>query len=1080
MLQRYTQQACRCASTSTARPCRHSLPPIAVAPPTRSHSRSAPSAANAVATQELERPFSYTAPLWRAAPAANERWFGALRPGWTGWLREAHHPPSSHTRPDPPNAPHHPHRNREHALAPPAASSDPASGAAPVIDDAMASRLAAYFAARGPRSTLSSFRDEFGAYLSVAEQADMPLLRAMVLEDALVAETGARRRKLLGMERFATRTGDGEEGGEVGRVVKSGEARPAVLDVRVEQEMERAPRRREGEEKMLTAGADELSLVSEVVESETPPEVVEEELDEPAAAALLRQHVALSPPSGTADTPSAERLAHAWDVFCESADLGDSPSDLSLALSLLLHLASPPPSSAPAPTAAPNLPLALRVLSSLLDVFSDDVVAPSPSGPAAASLPHDARVQVVLLRTAATVALSEDFVALAVEALGALGRVREAHPRLDDVPETAQDSEMVERALERAVALLADESHATYRPSSARTASTSTSSPSLLAQSSSLLRLAARWSAPLTTDTNSPFLPARDRLAPLLGAFAAEAAHRCAWGPLAQHCATWTPRGWVPPPEARWPLKLARWLAGDAPMSTYPDEAPGVRPVRTDDFARFVLGMCRLLRRGEAGRGWTTEDKADWLDLLCSSRAATGRTRAAARALALAWHAAAPPTSTSTSTGTAPFVLRGGTLLALVRTSLPPYTRGGPRAREQAAYLVGAHLSVLAARGSPYARPDGHIAHWDLTTLAQAYALLGDGASAAHVLRRLLEQKIVPDRKDVEAVLVGQARAAATEDRDRAVGLVRTAARFGIRVDYATLEGVLDALLEGVAREGRAASSIVGDAAVESTEERQTRLAAERDKVVASVCDLASTLGATRADLSRLERYAADFLPLRAAAAPPSSSSSPSPPSTSRDRRGPTLPSPAAALHQLRLARASSDYHTARRVFLRAVQGPDLSLRDERALLVALETCDRAYAAAWGSRSKDAVRRAARDVIDAALAPLVNDSGLEGGAAREPTLIVSAKALDAVLVWIIRAGDVPAVDALMDAMRDQAELLGQVEPLSPSEAVEEKVVRWAVGQVGRDEVLQGDGWLAGAATRVMAVSQPAVEQHQEQ
>ncbi|GAA5856664.1 hypothetical protein JCM9279_004864 [Rhodotorula babjevae] len=1083
MLQRYTAHACRCPSTSTATvPCRHSLPTIVA----RTHSKSAPSSATAHVERELERPFTYTAPLWRAQQPAADHWFGALRPGWTGWHHRDSSPPApsiEYTRPEPPE---HPRPARAPASAgdePPPSSS--AGAGAGTIDDAMASRLAAYFAARGPRSTLSQFRDEFGDYLAVAERADLPLVKAMVLEDVMLAdETSARRRKWLGMERFATPDGGtgGEVEGEVRRVVEGGRARPAVLEVSVDREEERAPRRKEGEERdvSLRLDAGELAAASESVDAASALEVELEELDAPGAAVLLREYAA-----GRSGPTSSERVALAWDTFLDTADLAESASDLELALSLLVRLAEPAVATTTTPSSsasAANLPLALRVLDSLLDVFSDDVVAPNPTAP---SLAHDARLQVVLLRTAATVALSDALLRLAVRALEALARVRLEHPALEGAPETETrlDGELLEGALGMAMARLRDERHETYRPSTLRD-DADADAPSLVALSSSLLRVAAQWSPPARTSTSTslsssttpaPALVVPRALAVHLAAFADELAHRYKWGLLAAHWATWAARGWIMP---RWHLRLVRWLAGDAPYSTYPLDQPSptslptatpqrsTRTVRRRDFERLALATSAHLQRGLVGRTWTTEQRCDWLDLLCTSRAATPRTRRAARRSALAWHVA------GTAPRAAPFVVRAGTLLALVRTARAPHVRGGKaaqaRATSEAAYLVGAHLAALANKQSPFASATGEIAHFDLTTLAQAYGLLGDTASAAQVFRRLLEQKTVPDRKDVEVVLVAQAAASP----DKALELVGTAARFGIQVDVDMLELVLRALLEAV--NGRARGALPplsapsapspAAAALEPTAaELEQRAWHERNQVLVGLLELAKELGLAPEDRRRLARYAHDFLPLRpSAAALPGAATLPHHLPSTTATHIPLHDSPAAALEQLRAAHAQGDHRAAAHVLRRAVER--LGLRDEGALMLALDTCARALARAplcrggrgKGSDKRDEVRAVARDVIDVALAPV-------------PTLVETQRGLDAVLEWVPKVGDVEAVEGLMELMHEQAEVAGQGEPVAPSDKVVEKTVRWAVGQVGKEELLAREAWLGKAARRIVKV-----------
>ncbi|BGP43827.1 hypothetical protein JCM10450v2_008025 [Rhodotorula kratochvilovae] len=866
----------------------------------------------------------------------------------------------------------------------------------------MAGRLSAYFASRGPRGALSQFRDEFGDYLSVAEQAHMPLLKAMVLEDASLVDLGARQRKHLRMERFATT--DAQEGGEVQRLVERGVARPAVVDVESEPE-EPARRRKEGE-----AQAAQLPSKEPDVLEEHELAVEDEELDTPAAIALLRDFVS---PTAT-DAPAQSRLALVWDAFSADADLRDSADDLELAVSTLHRLADPPAGT------SPDLPLALRVLESLLEVLPDDIVAPQLSD--VDDMPQDARLQVVLLRTAANVAVSEDYLSLATRALQSLERLRTAYPSLATSPESVLDVELLETALEQNNVHLVDERHVTYRPSTVATSS-DTARPSVIALSAALLHLAARWRPSDTSDIGTPVLPSS--LAPILASFAEEAAHRHRWDLLTQQWAIWSARGWTLP---HWHAKLARWLAGDAPYSTYPlapGETRSARPVRTDEFARFALSTCAALRAGVVGREWALDARSEWLELLCSSRASSPSTRRAARTLALTWHAAAPPSSA------APFVLRASALLALVRTSLPPFASGGPRTRAQAAQLVALHLSALVSRGSPYARADGQIAHFDLTTLAQAYGLLGDAASVAQVFRRLLDQRTLPDRKDVELVLAG---AAQRTDRAQALQLVETAGRLGIRVDYATLEGVLRGLLEAAARAQRQHSDAHAAAADPTY---------ERDVALAGVLHLARTLGARSADLARLRRFADDFLALRPAEA----------------RAPPRKDSPAAAAEQIRRARAAGDAEGARRAFARLTSAEGLVARDGKAVVLALEACEAAWRAARDGGARARVRQAMQEVVERALAPLT-DAG-------EPSMVRSARALDLVLGVLPRVGDVEAVDALMEVMREQADVLGEEEALQPTEKGAEKIVRWAVAQQGREGVLAGSGWLAGAARRLL-------------
>ncbi|GJN94147.1 hypothetical protein Rhopal_007221-T1 [Rhodotorula paludigena] len=993
MLQRATAAACRCASTSTALPCRHSA--------VRSYSRSTSRTAASVQPARAEpgnASLEYGAPLW-SAPSPQTRWFG----------------PS-----DPPSA----------------------NASALPLDDSLANRLSAYLTSRGPRTALSSFRDEFGEYLAVADRADMPLVRAMVLEDAHLAAQSNKAKNRLGLERFATK--ELVEGGKLQIVLAHDQNAVQQIDeVAQEREQKRAARRapHEAEAHFPRLAEDAVGVEARSVEAESPAEGAVFENGTDAAAFLRRVLV----PSTTSIAPNS--LASAWDPFAATADLSDSPTDLELAVALLHHLSAP---SAPDATSARNLPLALRVLQSLLEVLSDDVVAPQPA--AADGVPDDARLQAVLLRTAANIAVEEDFLPLAVQSLQSLDRLVRKHAALG----STSDAELASQAAELAVEHLADQRAVTYRPSA------NAPDASTLATAASLFQLVSPSVPVLRNGKVRPSLPSP--LSTLLSAYADEAAHRHRWDLVAQHWQLWAPRGWSLP--TRWTLKLARWLAGEAPYSTYgPPPAPGQRSIRVariDQFARFVTATTRALRLGwtSSAEGWTSEDRSEWLDLLCQSTAATPFTASLARQTARRWQTEAPPTS--------PFMLRAPTLLALVRTAVPPKAETA-FAAEQGRELLLAHLGALVSPQSPYARADGSITHFDLTTLAQGFALLGDTDSFAQVFRRLLEQRVVPDRKDVEVVLAQAHKVAAAKGGKRAsaagqaLGLVRRAAEMGIKVDVAMLQRVMHSALERVLQDLRADSQ-AGD-----PKAARLRASVARREAVDGVLQVAERMGATLAELDQLRTYADDFLPLRTIPLAPSVSGSDAIPP--HRNRLPAALSPAAALQLLRQARLSANARNAslaEQVFLRATSSldPSSSTRpgsqstnayDERLILLALE-------AILAAEDSDAsTRRAAlRRVIDRALAPLTAPSTAPG-ASGATSLIRSREGVDVVLRALVRIGEVAAIDRFVELLRRQSEATGLRRVLQPSDDARYTVVRWAVGEFGRGAVTAGHGWLGQAA-----------------
>ena len=229
--------------------------------------------------------------------------------------------------------------------------------------------------------------------------------------------------------------------------------------------------------------------------------------------------------------------------------------------------------------------------------------------------------------------------------------------------------------------------------------------------------------------------------------------------------------------------KLLRWYGGDAPFGVYgagEEREEGRRTTRTlrpREFAELAAATFGATGRGEGGVGeWTREEKQKWIELLCSSRAAGGRTRDLARRFYVLF--AAQGTQRRS-----PFVLSGKALLALVRVSTPPVGN----AEKFAATIVKHFIASITSPGSPYSSPSRIIEHYDLTTLAHCYALLGDPSSAAQVYRKLLDQKMLPDSTDVELILAAAARRRPTD----AILYLRMAAGAGIVISREMLEGVI-------------------------------------------------------------------------------------------------------------------------------------------------------------------------------------------------------------------------------------------------------------------------------------------------
>ncbi|GAA5923135.1 hypothetical protein JCM1841_000082 [Sporobolomyces salmonicolor] len=1014
MLTRSVPNACRCASTSTARPCHHA----------QQYARSTPSASAPAPSAEPARSspsFDQSSSLW---PNRNQKWFDSVRPGWAGWIAQDRVKPSTSSSSALLSLSYPPTRRPS---TPPTPSQQRHVPSEP-LDDTAVNRISAYMTFRGPRAALSQFEDEYGELLDMAEKGDMPFLKAMVMEDMEVAKMSSNERNKLQMERFAAPRLDEKK--QMFATKGFGEMIDPEGKAEVPEETV-GPRRRpaEGQE------GEAVSVTPLGEEAVEPTDA--ERLSRRLAVGFLRQVVASGsrdeplPPDLASATPFAAhdeaRLRLVWTAFLSEADLDNSIDDFRFALSFLHYLAAPSSPSRHLTTTptAPYLPLALEVFETLVDVLPEELVASEPTPPL--SLPHDASLQLVLLRTIANAALSEDLLALACRTLLSLDAVRTLHPSLSSSSDADVDIDLLTSTLSSILADLSHERKSAYRPVSLPSASSSPDS--LLSLAHSLLCLFGKWIPQAYTDTDQPVLPAPIRVA--LSSFAEEAAARYRWDAIADVWRVWSEKGWE---LEKSHLKFARWLAGEAPYSTYAlspaedsagkrtSERPrrSVRAVQTDLFARFAEATHVQLRRRTIGSHWTSDDKFEWIELLCASKASTGATRSFARRICTFWSDQAPLGTPS------PFVPRGRAFLNLARTALPPYGTDPDFVRK----LAASFIASLIHPSSPYAVKDGKIDHYDLTTLAQVYTMLGDHDSVAQVYRRLLAQKILPDQADVTTILT----AAPKRHAESALSFVKQAGEVGLRISYEVIEGVLRSVLEDELKTRQ-----------DSEGEQPRRADLRLQNKVNSMYQLAEDLGLGAEDVARLRYVAATFLPLT------------SPSSTARLPVGPLLDllvspttgaiNPTVTLALLRKSKSAHDWGLAVKVFLRATEtsspAAPAPLHTDRLLRLTLDALLASHAR-LKSPSREQIRQALVSVIDRSLVP-------------SPPLIASRATLDLCLRAMLKVGDVDAVDRLMEVLR------GAGVSVKPSEDVKTTVGRWARGLLGKEAVDEREGWVADAA-----------------
>ncbi|KAL8291363.1 hypothetical protein RQP46_002341 [Phenoliferia psychrophenolica] len=435
----------------------------------------------------------------------------------------------------------------------------------------------------------------------------------------------------------------------------------------------------------------------------------------------------------------AARLAALWTTFHAEVDLESSPTDLTLVLAFLQHIVDSP---------SPSLPLALKVLESLLDSDENVSLAAAPLLPL---LPAPAKVKFVVLRTLVALATSAQLFPTAHAALLALANLRAEHNVARG--EEPADLELLHDTIDRLTDSLREARQVEYEPRALEP-----DHPLVVAHSLAIDLLPA-WT-PLPT---SPTLdPTTSRL---LSLYTDEAAARVRWDLVARTVETWgprprrvavrgpptTPTGWR---LERHHLKLLRWYSGEAPFSAYGvlEGAPGAaadhrrhrsrsrriaQPTRAYDLA--IAASHSFVQTPALLTDWSNFDKSNWIELLSDSRVASHRTRSLARRFHTLF--------VSTATPSSPFLLTPRALLTLVRVSCAPIGKSHAFATS----LVASRVALLSSPSSPFSAPT--FDHYDLTTLAQAYLLLDDQKSMVAVYDRLLQQRIVPTQADVDVIL---------------------------------------------------------------------------------------------------------------------------------------------------------------------------------------------------------------------------------------------------------------------------------------------------------------------------------------
>lgn len=459
-------------------------------------------------------------------------------------------------------------------------------------------------------------------------------------------------------------------------------------------------------------------------------------------------------------------LGELWTTFSNTHDLSTSPQDLHLAFSFLTYLVAPiKPNHPTAQPPSKYLPLALVVFRNLVDnhISESSVSTPEPGSSGGVTL------QKVFLRTIINASLDEGFSHLAYSALNSLASLKESNPATTTTTnEVDPDLILVQETITSLLNILSEESQDNYRP---RLAFDTPFEKAPLTQALTLIStLLPRYTYPasdLVKQQNSHrnISLSTDRI---LTTFIDEAASRSRWDLVARCWELWGDGefglGYVMPRRRR---KLLRWYSGEAPFTTYArslkQELAGTKSIRTVNIRQFSDLAAATFKIAIAGKDkgqisrWSIGEKSDFIELLCNSKAANSRTRDLARRYFKFFLKLNPRGSTY------PFSLSGSGLLAIVRSSTVPVD--SENRLEFCTSAVNNYISLITSPSSPYSNystssstSSMNIAHYDLTILAQCYSLMGDINSVSQVYTKLLQQKIIPDLKDITLIVVTLAK----------------------------------------------------------------------------------------------------------------------------------------------------------------------------------------------------------------------------------------------------------------------------------------------------------------------------------
>lgn len=712
--------SCSCASTSTALPCPHAVRSYAtttIVPPPKERTRA--------------KALDFTAPLFERK-RGTAPWFNpSTTSGSERWMSKSRTAPTIDSSVQ---------RNVV------ARRTDRSTRLQEMREQNKLALVKSYLALRSsthsllrmlPQSTIKQLLDD-------TELHNLPLVKQMLSQDLRNLKITAKQ-----WQEEKDRTGDLAEYSEREVVNQLGRAN----------EMDAA---REGEVVVKQEKGDKiLSWMGEDYGNDTWSEVVNSLDQQQARRHLLSivdaPSIDVLPPvvvDSFPDISDLERLDKIWSQFSysppaplpESTPPALSGEDYRVSLSLLLKIVTPSYLNAQS-----ALPLALRIFRRLVSSRSipQDAIADTPDEVRVdgEALSSEIIFRLVILRTIVGAATEQKEHTIAMDALKALAGLRSNHLETGELTSDV-DFKLLQRQFEDAVYDAQELSRNHYR----LRAPLSPSDPLLVAYSFLYEILPSFSHPPLTR-------PSSTLVVQLLSEFTIEASKRERYdliGPLWEKMGEFDGHSWIAFPVR---TKLLRWFGGSAPFSTYAEgtDEGGLdkrmldRPTRATNsnaFYDFAVGTFGVLSQRRFVNPIAMADRYVFLRTLCEARITSGRTLD----LAIRFYQLFKSTSSIDN----PFIFAPATLLSLVRSCT--LAGAGVSSPKFANQLISDHISLLTSPTSPYSTPSRRILPQDISTLAQCYSIVGDHESTGQVYRKLLDQKMIPDMKDLLIIFGATAR----------------------------------------------------------------------------------------------------------------------------------------------------------------------------------------------------------------------------------------------------------------------------------------------------------------------------------